>query len=146
MEIDEIEQLVSLVRDARISELTVSAGSGNPSKVTIRKSLAIKPAPAAKKRSGSTARKSEPAEASQKSAAASVDMYITAPMVGIFHGIDSISAIGAAVSVGQVIGSIESMKLMNDIVASRNGVIAEILVEDGMSVEYGQQLFRMDHL
>jgi len=75
---------------------------------------------------------------------APVGVFISAPMVGIFHSIDSVGARGNAIKAGQAVGVIESMKLMNDIVADQDGVIAEVLIEDGMPVEYGQKLFRLE--
>jgi acetyl-CoA carboxylase biotin carboxyl carrier protein len=36
---------------------------------------------------------------------------------------------------------IEAMKLLNEIVADASGVVAEIYVENGQAVEYGQPLF-----
>ena len=73
-----------------------------------------------------------------------LEVFITARMVGIFHSIDSVGAVGTAVKAGQVVGAIESMKLLNDAVSDHDGVIAEVLVEDGMPVEYGQRLFRLE--
>jgi acetyl-CoA carboxylase biotin carboxyl carrier protein len=38
---------------------------------------------------------------------------------------------------------VEAMKVMNEIKAETKGVIAEVLVENGDNVEYGQPLFRL---
>lgn len=35
------------------------------------------------------------------------------------------------------------MKMMTDVLANKDGLIAEILVSDGESIEYGQKLFRL---
>lgn len=72
-----------------------------------------------------------------------VGITITAPMVGIFHVIDGIKSRGISVKKGQVVGAIESMKLMNEVVSRDDGEVEEILVEDGTPVEYGQVLFRL---
>ena len=147
MEIEEIEQLVSLVKDAKISELSVTTGSDRPTKLVIRKTLTVqKYDPSAKKQSKPAERKSAKADLTNDPPPISAEMYVNASMVGIFHGLESISSTGALIRVGQVIGSIESMKLMNDIVSEYNGVISEIMVEEGMPVEYGQQLFKVNHL
>ena len=69
--------------------------------------------------------------------------FITAPMVGIFHVVDGVARVGATISEGQVVGSIESMKLGNDIIARTSGTVLEVMVEDGMPIEYGQPLFRI---
>ena len=44
---------------------------------------------------------------------------------------------------GQVVCIVEAMKLMNEIEAEADGTVAEILVENGEHVEFGQQLFRI---
>jgi acetyl-CoA carboxylase biotin carboxyl carrier protein len=49
--------------------------------------------------------------------------------------------IGATVKKGQTLCIIEAMKLMNEIECDVAGTVAEILVENGKSVEYGQKLF-----
>jgi acetyl-CoA carboxylase biotin carboxyl carrier protein len=42
-----------------------------------------------------------------------------------------------------VVCIIEAMKVMNEIKAETRGVVAEILVENGKPVQYGQALFRL---
>ena len=51
------------------------------------------------------------------------------------------SPIGDTVKKGDVLCIVEAMKLMNEIIAEEDGVIAEICVENGQVVEYGQPLF-----
>jgi len=136
MNLDEIEKLVSILRDANISELTVSTDGTT---VRLRKPLS---AVAVKKQPVRQAPQAVQTAAEDKPEPAGA--YLTAPMVGIFHSIDAVGARGNAVKTGQVVGVIESMKLMNDIISDQDGVIAEVLIEDGMPVEYGQKLFRLE--
>jgi biotin carboxyl carrier protein len=68
---------------------------------------------------------------------------LTASMVGIFHHGTPPLPYAALVTVGQVVGSIESMKLMNEVSAEYGGRVIETLTEDGAAVEYGQPLFRL---
>jgi acetyl-CoA carboxylase biotin carboxyl carrier protein len=73
---------------------------------------------------------------------------VTSPFVGTFYrkpNPDSPSyvAMGDKVDKGQVLCIVEAMKLMNEIEADVAGVITQILVEDGQSVEYGQALFKI---
>lgn len=73
---------------------------------------------------------------------------IKSPLVGTFYSAPSEDAqafvqAGDTVKKGQVIGIIETMKLMNEIECDRDGVIAEILIENEQVVEYGQPLFRI---
>jgi acetyl-CoA carboxylase biotin carboxyl carrier protein len=52
--------------------------------------------------------------------------------------------VGARVKPDTVVGLIEAMKLFNEIPAGCAGVVAEILVENGQPVEFGQVLFRVN--
>lgn len=74
---------------------------------------------------------------------------ITSPMVGCFYPAPSPAAapfvkVGDKVSTGQVVCIIEAMKLMNEIESEVSGTIAEICVEEGQSVEYGQVLMYVE--
>jgi biotin carboxyl carrier protein len=74
--------------------------------------------------------------------------FITAPMIGTFYsspspGTESLVAIGDEVQVGQPVGIIEAMKIMNEISADRSGIVEAVLVENGQAVEYGTPLFRL---
>ena len=73
---------------------------------------------------------------------------VKSPMVGTFYSKSSPTSapyveVGSEVKKGTVLCIIEAMKLMNEIESEFNGKIAEILVEDGAPVEYGQPLFRV---
>lgn len=73
---------------------------------------------------------------------------VKSPMVGTFYSKSSPTSnpyveIGSEVKKGTVLCIVEAMKLMNEIESEFNGKIAEILVEDGRPVEYGQPLFRI---
>ena len=65
------------------------------------------------------------------------------PMVGVFYHARPPLPYGAEIEPGQIVGSIESMKLMNDVRAEHAGRLTDILIEDGTPVEYGQTLFRL---
>ena len=141
MDIEEIEQLVSIVRGARISELTVSAQG---SSVRLCKPLpGAQPSAAAPHRQ--PAAKAESAlPSAQVAAPEALEAFVNAPMVGIFHSAGNSMTAGMAVKAGQSVGAIESMKLMNDVISDQDGIIAEVLVEDGVPVEFGQPLFRLE--
>lgn len=73
---------------------------------------------------------------------------IKSPMVGTFYTSPSPDSppfvqVSDPVSEDMVVCIVEAMKVMNEIKAEVKGVIAEILVENGESVEYGQPLFRL---
>ena len=73
---------------------------------------------------------------------------ITSPLVGVFYAAPAEDAeafvqVGDTVKKGQVLAIVEAMKLMNEIESDYDGTIAEILVENGQAVEYGQPLFKL---
>ncbi|GAA4732022.1 acetyl-CoA carboxylase biotin carboxyl carrier protein [Modestobacter marinus] len=70
---------------------------------------------------------------------------VHAPLVGTFYAAPAPEAgpfvrVGDEVEAGQTLGIVEAMKLMNPIVADEAGVVAEVVVGDAESVEYGQVL------
>jgi acetyl-CoA carboxylase biotin carboxyl carrier protein len=72
---------------------------------------------------------------------------VKSPMVGTFYRASSPEADpfvreGDKVEESTVLCLIEAMKVMNEIPAGIAGVVREILVKNGESVEYGQPLFR----
>ena len=73
---------------------------------------------------------------------------VKSPLVGVFYAAPAENAepyvsIGDSVKKGTTLCIIEAMKLMNEISAEENGVIAEICVTNGQVVEYGTELFRI---
>lgn len=71
---------------------------------------------------------------------------VESPMVGVFYSAPSPDSepyvsVGSSVNKGDVLCLIEAMKLMNEVTAEKSGVIAEVCVENGQVVEYGQPLF-----
>ena len=70
---------------------------------------------------------------------------VKSPMVGTFYaapkpGADPFVKVGDTVEVGQVLGIVEVMKLMNNIEAKTAGTVTEILAENEDAVEHGQTL------
>lgn len=73
---------------------------------------------------------------------------IVSPMVGTFYRAGAPDAapfvdVGAQVNEDTVVCIIEAMKVMNEIKAETNGVLAEVAVENGKPVQFGQVLFRV---
>jgi acetyl-CoA carboxylase biotin carboxyl carrier protein len=52
--------------------------------------------------------------------------------------------VGDRVAAGQTLCILEMMKMMNELVADIDGIVREILVEDGATVQYGQPLFTLE--
>ena len=70
---------------------------------------------------------------------------VVSSLVGIFHSWakprgGALVAVGDHVKVGQLVGTIQSLNVMNDVECAIAGRVAEILVQDGQPVEYGQPL------
>ena len=74
---------------------------------------------------------------------------IKSPLVGTFYAAPAQDAepfvkIGDRVKKGQVLAIVEAMKMMNEIESDCDGTIADILVDNGAPVEFGQPLFKIN--
>jgi acetyl-CoA carboxylase biotin carboxyl carrier protein len=70
---------------------------------------------------------------------------VASPMVGTAYvgpspGARPFVEVGSEVKAGDTLIIIEAMKTMNQIPAPRSGTVTQILVEDGLPVEYGEPL------
>jgi acetyl-CoA carboxylase biotin carboxyl carrier protein len=130
-----VRSLVDVMRDACVTELDLTFGGVS---VRLRRPH-DEPSEAELPRAGAVSL------AARESAEGHV---ITAPMIGTFYASSSPGAApfvreGDAVEVGQTIGIIEAMKIMNEIAADRAGTVEAILVQNGQPVEYGSPLLRL---
>lgn len=105
-------------------------------------------APAAPQPAVAAAPSAQAAPAAPAIAAEDTATYITSPMVGTFYTAPSpespaFANVGDSVQADSVVCIIEAMKIMNEIQSEQKGTIAEILVENGQPVEFGQRLFRL---
>jgi acetyl-CoA carboxylase biotin carboxyl carrier protein len=69
-------------------------------------------------------------------------------MLGVFYSAPApdeqpFVKIGDRVKKGDVLCIIEAMKLMNEILAEKEGEIVEVCVENGQIVEFSQVLYRL---
>ena len=153
MDLRKIKTLIDLVEQSGISELEVKEGEESvriarhspaasmPQFIAMPQSMPAAPAsPSSAPAVVGTAEKAAPAAASPKK------HFVRAPMVGTFYRSPSPGAkpfveVGQTVKQGQTLCIIEAMKMLNQIEADRNGVVAEILVENGQPVEFDQPLF-----
>lgn len=76
---------------------------------------------------------------------------VKSPTVGVFYAAPAENAdpfvkVGDVVHKGSVLCIIEAMKLMNEVLAEKDGVIEEICAQNGQLVEYGTELFRIKEL
>lgn len=141
MNIDQIESLVSLVSRSTVAEVSVRT-EGH--RITVRRN------PASRSGRPSVARPAAPrspqaiAAAEELGSAGSQTeglIWVTAPLVGIYYHAEPPVTVGVEISPGQVIGVVESMKLMNEVRSEQGGVVVESAIEAGMAVEFGQPLF-----
>lgn len=75
-------------------------------------------------------------------------LSVKSPVVGVFYAApaenaDPYVAVGDHVKKGQTLCIVEAMKLMNEITAEEDGIIAEICVTNDQVVEFGTELFRI---
>ena len=142
MSLLEIEKLVDLVADSQVLEVTIETEAR---RVTVRKNA---PRPAHKTVSPDVVREpvkeSEPEPSVAEEPVESDFWTITAPMVGFFYAADPPVVNGGRVEPGEVVGAIESMKLMNEVRADQAGIVLEVVIESGHAVEYGQPLFTLE--
>lgn len=148
MDTKELEGLVRAMRRQKVAEfsykkdgeeLTVKfEGSGMVPVMQVAAPVAAAPVAAA------------PAPTAPAPAAAPTKDFraIRAPIVGTFYRAASPDAapyvkVGDRVRKGQVVCIIEAMKLMNQIESDVEGTVAEIVVENGQPVQFGQDLFRL---
>ena len=74
---------------------------------------------------------------------------ITAPLVGTFYraaepGSPPFVEEGDPIEVGQEVGIVEAMKIMNRVVSDAAGRLGRVLVGNGEMVEFGQPLFQLE--
>lgn len=115
---------------------------GGPMPMAPPPSMPVAPAAAPGAAASSTAGASTAAEKP-------AGITINAPTVGTFYSAaspedDPFVTVGSVVKPDTVVCIIEAMKVFNQISAEKAGRIAEILVENGAAVEFGQPLFRLE--
>ncbi|MCR5677479.1 MAG: acetyl-CoA carboxylase biotin carboxyl carrier protein [Agathobacter sp.] len=73
---------------------------------------------------------------------------VKAPLIGVFYHAASPDAEpfvkeGQHVKKGDVIGIIEAMKMMNEVVCDRDGIVTKICAGNGEAVEYNEPLIEV---
>jgi acetyl-CoA carboxylase biotin carboxyl carrier protein len=151
MDLRKLKTLIDLVQQSGIAELEITEGE---EKVRISRGVAgmmpqAMPQPGTvyvtgpAMHPGAEAAAAAPAEPAPP--AEPEGHVVKSPMVGTFYrsaapGAKAFVEIGQAVKAGETICIIEAMKLLNEIEADKDGVVKEILVENGQPVEFGQPL------
>lgn len=151
MESKEIELLVRVMRRQQVSEFTYKKGDFELNVSFSGQAPLAAPVYAAAPAAPAAAPMSAPASAPALAAAPEKKIeyrVIKAPMVGIFYRAPApdkpaFAKVGDRVQKGQVVCILSAMKLMNQIESEVDGVIAEILIENGQPVQFGQEMFRL---
>ncbi|HND31193.1 MAG TPA: acetyl-CoA carboxylase biotin carboxyl carrier protein [Myxococcota bacterium] len=149
MEPKEVENLVRAMRRLKVAEFTYKV-EGVELSVRFEGEAVAAPVYVAAPAPVAAPVSAAPAPVASAPAAAAPKDYraVRAPIVGTFYRAASPDAppyvkVGDRVRKGQVVCIIEAMKLMNQIEADVEGVVAEIAIENGQPVQFGQDLFRI---
>lgn len=159
MKIQEIRELIRLVDASKISELEFESDGailklrkGGENVVvespvqTVPVAVAVQERPAPVEVVKTSSVEAPVAQVGKESGQDASLKQITSPMVGTFYSSpspdkDAYVKAGDKVKADSIVCIVEAMKLFNEIEAEISGEIAEVLVEDGQLVEYGQPLF-----
>jgi oxaloacetate decarboxylase alpha subunit len=144
---DRVKDILSMVEESDVDEVTIEEGE---LRVTVRKAGAAA-APAAAAPAAVPTPASQPGLGGNGSEAPSANGYhvVRSKWVATFYrapapGSPSFVEVGDQVSAGQTLCILEMMKMMNELTADIDGVVREILVENGETVQYGQALFHLE--
>lgn len=146
VDIKGIDTLARLMQETGLTSIEVQ--EGNTRLKLERQTTAAVPVAAAPPVMQPAVTETAQAPAAVPSAPAPAGKTVLSPTVGVFYAAPSPEAdafvqVGDAVKKGDVLCIIEAMKLMNEIQAEEDGVIAEICAGNGQVVEYDQPLFRL---
>lgn len=154
MKIEEIKTIVKLMSENDLTEFKIESdemtlclrrGSVAAAPMVVQAPVAapVAAAPAAPVASAA------PAASTSAPAAYDSSKMIESPIVGTFYrsntpGGDPFVKVGMKVDADTTVCIVEAMKVMNEIKSEKTGVIKEVLIENGQSVEYGQPLFVLE--
>ena len=141
-----VRALAELLDDTQLSEIEVEDGDR---KVRVARTLTAAAAPVAYAPAPVAAPAAAAAPAAPAAAAPAADAFadaVKSPMVGTVYlapepSAPNFAAIRSAVKAGDTILIIEAMKVMNPIVATANGTLKAVHVENSQPVEFDQPLF-----
>ena len=146
LEIDEalVRKLAALLEETGLTELEFEAGQQRI-RVTRGGSVGavVNSTPVA------LAQTAAPAPAPAGAPEAALQNALVSPMVGTAYlapepGAAPFITVGSKVAKGDTLLIIEAMKVMNPLPAPRAGTVSQVLVSDGMPVEFGQPLLVID--
>ena len=141
-----IDRLGLLLERTDLVELEVEAGETG---IVLRKHAALAQAAAAPAGSAGVVGPEVAAPPATEAAPLSSTRFVKAPLTGIFYGASSPTSPpyvspGQHVTVGQVIGLIEAMKLFNEIKSDQAGRVVRVVAETGKLVKAKQPLIEVE--
>jgi len=146
-DLHEIEELIELMRRSGVSELSLELPDY---KVKIKRApegeTVPAGAPSAQASAAPEANNAPGAEGGANVTIIAEVVSVVSPVVGVFHNgglVEPRTPVNAGDSVqeGQLLAVIEAMKVPNEVRTPVSGVIAQVVVEDGAAVGYGDRLF-----
>ena len=156
MNIEQIKELISIVEKSNISSFELEEDGY---KIRIAKDISSKPAerqiiylpsgsPHFNANSPDLQELSQGCKIDEDKAEANSYIEIKSPMLGVFYSAPAPDAppfvkAGDRIKKGDVLCIIEAMKLMNEILAEKEGVIAQVCAENGQIVEFSQVLYKL---
>lgn len=154
MDIKDIEQLISVINKTDLTEVEIERDGV---RVSIKREApsvvqAVSPQIVTQEYIADPVAAAPQAQVSAApQASATVDATaglhkVESPIVGTFYRKPSPDAepfaqVGQTVKKGDTLCIVEAMKLMNEIEADKDGIIEQVLIEDGSVVEFGEALF-----
>lgn len=149
--VEHLQRLVRLLDRSDVSELELKRADGG-ARLVLRKAKAPENIgqPGEANLHPAFIQSSEYMQLPASTATATASKHIiTAHLVGIFHvwakprG-GTLVAVGDRIKVEQLLATIESLNVINEVESTIAGHVVEILVQEGQPVEYGQHLMVID--
>ncbi len=135
---DRVKDIIAMVEASDLQELILEEGDV---RITVRKTPPEPP----------EGERAAPRAAAGPPAAPDTNGFhlVRSPMVGTFYrasspALEPFVSVGDIVTAGQTLCILEAMKLMNELGSDVDGVVREVLADNGAAVEYGQPLFAIE--
>jgi acetyl-CoA carboxylase biotin carboxyl carrier protein len=147
-DVKKVRRLIELMKEHDLAEVDLRQGDqrvrlrrGGEPLMGMMAPMAAASAPQTKINAGPGTASAEPHDANMA--------VIKSPMVGTFYTASSPESppfvkVGTHVGPDTTVCIIEAMKVFNEIPAEISGTVAAVLVENGVPIEFGQPLFKID--
>jgi acetyl-CoA carboxylase biotin carboxyl carrier protein len=151
LSVEQVRSLIQMMDASDVHELTIERESEGL-RLMLRKPTPVfgaSPYMAAAEAESASIETAPRESAEAAPAALETTQEVTATLVGIFRvslkrGAKAAVAEGDQVRLGQIVGAIEALNVVNEVETPVAGRVMEIVVKDGQPVEYGQHLMTID--